>query len=214
LAFQAPEPILAIDDSTQTKVWVHNPETKTWHTYTGPKGVKVFPRRQDSSHDFVAIVVAAETITEVAAFSVKPGKWVRQALIEPTKKDLYPVTTNHVAAYFIGRHAYAFSSLTGKWSQQALNEPAPEYLCHSRLGIEIPYPSLLAGSGFIIYTASRHAYAFSAQTGNWAVLDVEQGATATASHGTTGTALVSGGGRLYSFDPKTGDFQEIHAIED
>jgi RNA polymerase sigma factor (sigma-70 family) len=212
--FQASEPILAIDDSTQTKVWVHNPETKTWHTYTGPKGVKVFQARPNLYHDFVALVVEGEPITEVAAFSVKPGKWVRQVLIEPTKKGLYPVTTNHVAAYFIGRQAYAFSSLTGKWSQQALNEPAPEELCHSGLGVQSAFPSLLAASGFIIYTTSRHAYAFSAQTGNWAVLAVEQGARARASHGTTGTALVSGGGRLYSFDPNTGDFQEIHAIED
>jgi hypothetical protein len=212
--YQAPEPILAIDDSNQTKVWVHNPETKTWHTYTGPKGVKVFQAGLGYSPDLVALVIVGEPITEVAAFSVKPGKWIRQALIEPTKKGLFPVVSHHLAAYFIGRHAYAFSSLTGTWSQQALNEPAPEGLCHSGLGVQYSFPSLLLGSGFMVYTAGRHAYAFSALTGNWEVLDMEQGATASASSGTSGTAVVSGGGRLYSFDPKTGHFQKIEAIED
>ena len=94
--------------------------------------------------------------------------------------------SNDLAAYFVGRHAYAFSSLTGKWSTQVLSEPVRR---------RILVLALLRGDGFVIHTAGRHAYAFSARTGNWAVLEMEQGAAAAAHSGPSGTALVSGGDR-------------------
>ena len=211
--YQVPEPILVIDDSSATKVWARNPETKAWHTYTAPMGVRIFKQGQGTSRDLVALGANGEAITEVAAFSIKSGKWVRQVLIEPAQKDLYPVTTNHVAAYFIGRHAYAFSSLTGQWSHQTLNEPASEAICH-RLQFPVAASHPLLGSEWMIYTADHRAYAFSALSGKWEVLDMKQGATARASFGPSGTALVNGEDRLYSFDPKTGRFQEIEAVDD
>jgi RNA polymerase sigma factor (sigma-70 family) len=212
--YQAPERIDVIDDSSKTKVWARNPETKAWHTYKAPKGVIVFQHGEGTSRDFIALGAIGEAITEVAAFSIKSGKWVRQVLTEPAQKDLYPVTTGHVAAYFIGRHAYAFSSLTGQWSHQTLNEPASEAICH-RLPyqlVAVSYP--LLGSEWMIYTAGHRAYAFSALTGKWEVLDMKQGATARASFVASGVALVNGEDRLYSFDPKTGRFQEIEAVDD
>jgi RNA polymerase sigma factor (sigma-70 family) len=199
--YQAAEPLLAF--SNQTKAWVYNSETKTWHAYTAPQGVQFYDS-PSPSREFVALGLYGAVIAEVAAFSVKSGRWIRHPLIEPARGGLAPFMSNHLAAYFVGRHAYAFSSLTGKWSTQVLSEPVQQGIA----------PALLQGDGFMVHTAGRHAYAFSAQKGNWAVLEMEQGGTAAAHSGPSGTALVSGGDRLYSFDPKTGQFQEIKAIED
>ena len=46
------------------------------------------------------------------------------------------------------------------------------------------------------------------------MLEMKKGAMASAQLGPSSTAVVSGRGRLYSFDPKIGRFQEIEAIED
>ena len=119
--YQAPEPLLAI--FSQTKAWVHNPETQPWHTYTASKGIQFREVGPSPSRDFVVLGLSGDAITEVVAFSVKAGKWIRQALIEPAGKSLRPHMGNHLVAYFVGRHAYAFSSLTGKWSTQVLSEP-------------------------------------------------------------------------------------------
>jgi hypothetical protein len=55
---------------------------------------------------------------------------------------------------------------------------------------------------------------FSALTGTWETLEMEQGVRASAETGPSGTALVVGGSRLYSFDAKTGHFQEVPSQED
>ena len=51
--YQAPEPLVAF--SSQTKAWVYNSETKTWHTYTTPKGVQVYQVSPSGSQDFVVL---------------------------------------------------------------------------------------------------------------------------------------------------------------
>jgi hypothetical protein len=191
-AYQALEPILAMDDPSHAKVWAYNSETKAWHTYTAPKGVKV--SQTGTGSPLVALVVQGEPITEVAAYSVKAGRWARQALIEPARNAIYPVVGNHLAAYFVGRHAYAFSSLTGKWSQQALNEAAPEDLCNSGVHLQVSY--LLIGHDFMIYISGRSVYAFNAATGIWDTIDLGEGAETQAAHGPSDTALIVGGGRL------------------
>jgi RNA polymerase sigma factor (sigma-70 family) len=200
--FEAREPIRAF--SNQTKAWAYNPETKTWHTYTAPKGVQVYELSQNPREDFVVVGLSGEVITEVAAFSINSGRWIRHTLTEPARVGLAPIISTHLAAYFVGRHVYAFSSLTGKWSTQILSEPVQR-------GIG---PEVWHGDGFMVHAAGRHAYAVIAETGNWTVLEMEKGATAAAHPGPSGTTLVSGGDRLYTVDPKTGQFHEIKAIED
>ena len=78
------EPLLAF--SSQTKAWVYDPETKIWHAYTAPKGVQVYQVSPSPSRDFVVLGLYGEAVTEVAAFSVKTGRWIRQALIEPARQ--------------------------------------------------------------------------------------------------------------------------------
>jgi len=206
--FQAPDPIIAFRDASGT-AWAHDPKTKTWHTYKAHKGVNVSLKtgRWEEAREFVTLSVHGDPITEIAAFSVKAGKWSRQALIEPAKGDVYPIiVSNQFAVYFIARHAYAFSSLTGKWSLQALSEPASAPFA-------LPFNPLV-GDGFALYAAGRRAYAFSSLTGTWNTLEVEEGATARPMKGPSNTALVVGGSRVYSFDAKTGHFQEVQSTED
>ena len=101
-------------------------------------------------------------------------------------------------------HLRAF---TGQWSQQVLSEPFPSG--NMNIG-----GNPVAGDDFALYTSGRRAYAFSALTGTWETLDVEEGATAVGMKGPSHTALVVGGSRLYSFDPKAARFQEVEAEED
>jgi len=207
--YQAPDPIIAFIDASGT-AWAHDPQTKTWHTYKPPKGVNVneYRGRPPVARDFAPLAVHGDQITEIAAFSVKAGKWSRQALIEPAKGNVYPIVVgNHLAVYLIARHAYAFSSLTGKWSLQALSEPAPE-----RFASPIYNPLVVDNSA--VYAAGRHAYAFSALTGTWDTLEAEEGATMWPMKGPSDTALVVGGSRLYSFDAKTGHFREVQPEDD
>jgi RNA polymerase sigma factor (sigma-70 family) len=202
--FEAPKPILALANSSGTKVWAHNPETKTWHTYTAPKGVTIW-YQNEPSQQLIALRVIGEQITEIAAFSVKAGKWSRQALSEPVKGQVNPIgRSNHIALYLIGCHAYAFSSLTGKWTHQALSEAAD---------LRFAGNPLVAGE-FAVYTDGRRVYGFSAVMGTWETLEVEEGARASTEEGPSGTALVVAGSRLYSFDAKTGHFQEVPSEED
>jgi RNA polymerase sigma factor (sigma-70 family) len=202
--FQAPEPIVSLANSGQTKVWAYNPETKTWHTYTAPKGVTIY-YQHEPLQQLIALGVVGEQVTEIAAFSAKAGKWSRQPLSEPIKGQVYPIGRgNHIALYLIGRHAYAFSSLTGKWSHQALSEVADVRFAGNPL----------VADEFAVYTDGRHVHGFSARTGTWETLEVEEGARAHTEKGPSGTALVVGGSRLYSFDGKTGHFQEVQSTED
>jgi RNA polymerase sigma factor (sigma-70 family) len=202
--YEAPKPILALTNSSQTKVWAYNPETKTWHTYTTPKGVTIY-YQHEPSQQLIALGVIGEQITEIAAFSVKAGKWSRQALSEPIKGQVYPMGRGkHIALYLIGRHAYAFSSLTGKWSHQALSKAADLRFAGNPL----------VADDFAVYTDNHSVHGFSAQTGTWETLQVEEGAGARTEPGPSGTALVVGGSRLYSFDARTGHFQEVQSTED
>ena len=205
--FAAPKPILTLGNSSQTKVWAYHPETKTWHTYTAPKGVQAVYYGKPTA-DLVAPGFSGEQITEIAVFSAKAGKWSRQALSEPVKGQFSPIGgSTHLVLYLSGRHAYAFSSLTGKWSHQALSETAD-----ARFG-----GNPLVADDFAVYTdyfKGRHVYGFSALTGTWEMLEVEEGPSSQAEKGPSGTALVVGGSRLYSFDAKTGHFQEAPSKED
>jgi hypothetical protein len=65
-----------------------------------------------------------------------------------------------------------------------------------------------------VYTIDRHVYAFSASKGTWTTLDLEEGSQAAAQMGPSGSAIVCGAGRLYSFVPQTGSFQEIETHDD
>ena len=54
--FQAPPPIVAFGNVSQTKIWVHNPNNKTWHTYQAPKGVLILVYQLSTpSRDFIAL---------------------------------------------------------------------------------------------------------------------------------------------------------------
>ncbi len=157
--------------------------------------------------DLVALGFSGKQITEIAVFSAKAGKWSRQALSEPVKGQFGPTVGTHLALYLSGRHAYAFSSSTGRWSHQALSEAADV-----RFG-----GNPLVADDFAVYTDyvdGRHVYGFSALTGTWETLEVEEGTSSRAEKGPSGTALVVGGSRLYSFDAKTGHFQEVPSKED
>jgi RNA polymerase sigma factor (sigma-70 family) len=205
--YAAPPPILTLGNFSQTKVWAYHPETKTWHTYTAPKGVQAACYGKPTA-DLVAPGFSGEQITEIAVFSAKAGKWSRQALNEPVKGQFSPFGGGtHLALYLSGRHAYAFSSLTGRWSHQTLTEAADVRFSGNPL----------VADDFAVYTdyfKRRHVYGFSALTGTWEMLEVEEGTSSRADKGPSGTALVVGRNRLYSFDAKTGHFQEVPSKED
>ena len=106
------------------------------------------------------------------------------------------------AVYMIGRHAYAFSNTTGKWSEQALREPGQD-----------PYIQF-DGPSFTIYYDSRTIHAFSAVKGTWQTMDLEKGAKVQPSPGPSDTALFVNGSRLYSYDPRKAQFEEVKTVED
>jgi hypothetical protein len=200
-SYEAPRRVIALGD--QTKIWAYDPRTKTWHTYKAPLGVRVDPEITRSG-SLVAPRFSGESITEVAAFSAKAGKWSRQALVElPTVKDISPFMGNNYAVYAIGNHLYAYSSVTGKWNHQALTEPAQVYVQNN-------------GANGIMYWSSRSIHAFSSLTGTWATMDLEKGKIAERpmQMGPSGTTLVVNGSRLYSYDPAKGQFEGVKADED
>ena len=117
-------------------------------------------------------------------------------------KELSPLATKAYAIYLTGRHAYAFSAVTGKWTQQALKEPGPDPFIQS------------SGPSYAIYHDSRSIHAFSAVTGTWKTMEVEKGTSAQLHDGPANTVIIVNGSRLYSYDPRKADFEEIKATED
>ena len=87
-SFQAPPRVIALGD--QKKIWAYEPRTKTWHTYNAPNGVTVNSEAPRSGR-FVALTVSGEPILEIAVFSSKTGRWMRQALATSTGKRSSPV---------------------------------------------------------------------------------------------------------------------------
>jgi len=203
LWFQTPERAIVLGD--QTKVWAYGPKTKSWHTYTASKGVSIQIGASNSSRwsDLVALRFFGEPIAEIAVFSKKAEKWIRQPLAEPALgKELSPFLQKTYAVYLTGRHAYVFSEVTGTWSQQALKEPGQDPFIQS------------TSPGYAIYHDSRTVHAFSAVKGTWKTMEVEKGAAAQIHAGPAKTALIVNGSRLYSYDPRKADFEEVKADED
>jgi RNA polymerase sigma factor (sigma-70 family) len=199
-SFEAPQRVTALGDIH--KIWAYDPKSKTWHTYTAPKGVTIHSATSRSGQ-LVALMLSGEPILEIAVFAAKTGKWSRQALAEPAPiRNVEPVLGNNYAVYLLGRHAYAFSNATGKWSEQSFKEPGQQ-----------PYIQI-AGRGFAIYHDSRSIYAFSASNGTWQTMEVEQGTSAQLEAGPANTVLIVNGGRLYSYDPNKARFEEVKTNED
>ncbi len=201
--FDAPEPVITLGDSK--RIWAYDPDRKSWHSYKAPEGIMISPRIGQSRR-LVALIMdrqLGEPINEVAVFSTKVGKWSRQALAEPAtlfKADAF--LQDNYAAYVIDSHVYAFSAVTGKWSQQTLElkRMAPNTSFNTR--------------SLLMVQDEQSIHAYSAITGTWQTLKVE-GRNADSPHvGPGGTALVVNGGRLYSFDPQVGRFDEVKADDE
>ncbi len=191
--------IFAVGDANEMKVWAYDLTSKTWHSYKALKGTKI---RGLGSRNIATMSVKGDQITEVAAFCNKVGKWSRQTLSEPANGVIDPYVTNDYAIYTIGRDVHAFSSITGTWSRQVVSGPPKR-----------ENPPFLSDD-CALYTIDRHVYAFSAPKGTWTTLDLEVGSQAAAQSGPSGSAIVCGAGRLYSFVPQTGSFQEIESHDD
>ncbi len=197
--FAAPGPVIAIGDSQ--KIWAYNPGTKSWHIYKSPAGVRMSPVQ--SGGRLVAVHFTGESIKEVAAFSTKTGKWSRQALAEPASgNDVSPTLNGGYAVYVIDWHVYAFSAYTGTWSQVALEK--------SKLAPNIDYdfPQCM------MVQDAKNIHAYSARTGTWQSMKVDGNTGSFPLQGPDGTALVVNGGRLYSYDPKQGQFEEVKAQDE
>ena len=198
--FDAPEPIITLGDSK--RIWAYDPGKKKWHTYSAPEGLRITPQLLNSRR-LVALEIEGQPITEVAVFSTKLGKWSRQPLAEPaTFAKVNALVQEDYAAYVMEHHVYAFSAVTGKWSQQAME--------HKR---KPPNISLNIRS-LLMLQDEQSIHAYSAITGTWQTLKAEGRITNYPSEGPGGTALVVNGGRLYSFDPKVGRFDEVKADEE
>ncbi len=203
--FQTPERVIVLGD--RSKVWAYGPKTKSWHTYTAHKGITIQPIFGNGSRwsGLVALSYSGEPIDEIAVFSKKSEKWIRLPLAEPALgKELSPLVQQNYAIYLTGRHAYAFSAVTGKWSQQALKEPGQDPYIRS------------GGPHYTIYHDSRTIHAFSPLKGTWKTMEVEKGAIAQVQlqAGPANTALIVNGSRLYSYDPRKAEFEEVQANED
>ena len=117
--FSAPEPVISTGDSHI--IWAYNPDTKSWHTYKAPAGVRAYAVQ--SGGRLVAVRLTGESIEEVAAFSTTAGKWSRQALAEPASgNEVNPTLNVGYVVYVIDWHVYAFSAVTGTWSQVTLEK--------------------------------------------------------------------------------------------
>ena len=192
--------IFAVGDANELKVWAYDLTSKTWHSYKALKGTRISGL---GSRNIATMSVKGDQITEIAAFCTKVGKWSRQTLSEPANGAIDPYVTNEYAIYTIGRDVYAFSSITGTWSRQVVSEPPRR-----------ENPPFISNDDCAVYTIDRHVYAFSAPKGTWTTLDLEEGSRAAARMGPSGSAIVSGAGRLYSFVPQTASFQEIESHDD
>ncbi len=196
----AQEPVITLGDSK--KIWAYDPGKKTWHTYTAPEGLRITPQFLNSRH-LVALIIEGQPIKEVAVFSTKLGKWSRQPLVEPaTFAKVEALVQEDYAAYVMDHRVYAFSEVTGKWSQQTLE--------HKRMP-----PSISLNIFCLLMLQDEQSiHAYSAITGTWQTLKVEGRIANYPYEGPGGTALVVNGGRLYSFDPKVGRFEEVKADEE
>ena len=200
---QTPERVIVLGD--RSKIWAYGPKTKSWHTYTAHKGVTIQPVFGNGSRwsGLVALDYSGEPIDEIAVFSKKAEKWIRQPLAEPAfGKALSAFVQQNYAVYLTGRHAYAFSAVTGTWSQQALKAPDRDPF------IQTTTPS------YAIFHDSRTIHAFSPMKGIWKTMEVEKGGSAHLQAGPANTALIVNGSRLYSYDPRKAEFEEVKANED
>jgi RNA polymerase sigma factor (sigma-70 family) len=198
--FDTQEPVITLGDSK--RIWAYDPGRKKWHTYTAPEGLRITPRFSNSRR-LVAVMIEGQPINEVAVFSTKVGKWSRQALAEPaTFAMIDAFLQDDYAAYVIDRHVYAFSAVTGKWSQQTLERK------RKPPNINFSFHSLL------MLQDEQSIHAYSAITGTWQTLKAEGRNPDNPRVGPGGTALVVNGGRLYSFDPQVGRFEEVKADEE
>ena len=195
-----PEPVITLGDSK--KIWAYDPGNKKWHTYTAPEGLRITPQIYNARR-LVALTIEGQPINEVAVFSTKLGKWSRQALAEPaTFAKLDAFVQDDYAAYLCDRHVYVFSAVTGKWSQQTLERKRmPPYI-----GLNV--------RSLLMLQDEQSIHAYSAITGTWQTLKAEGRDANNPRQGPGGTALVMNGGRLYSFDPKVGRFEEVKADEE
>ena len=202
-SFRTPEHVIVLGD--RSKIWAYGPKSKSWHTYTAHKGVTIRGEASNAKRwsELVAPSFFGERIDEIAVFSKRAEKWIRQPLAEPVLgKEFWSVLQQLYAVYLTGRHAYAFSAVTGTWSQQALKEPDEDPFIQT------------TGPGYVIFHDSHIIHAFSALNGNWKSMEVEKGAAAQLEAGPGNTALIVNGSRLFSYDPVKGDFEEVKANED
>jgi hypothetical protein len=108
------------------------------------------------SDGLAALNLKGPHITRIAAFSKYDGNWYAQDLREPVEQAR-PIVGATMAAYPIGRRAYAFSALAKRWDV-----------------LELPVGTVAnvsVGPDAITCPHSSHLYVFSAKTGTWEDID-------------------------------------------
>jgi hypothetical protein len=63
----------------------------------------------------VALSVQGPRVTRIAASDAVDGTLIAQDLREPAEGNVTPIVAADVAAYVVGRYAYAFSSRSNRW---------------------------------------------------------------------------------------------------
>jgi hypothetical protein len=108
-----------------------------------------------------ALHVQGAKITRIAAFDTVTGELIPQDLREPVVEGTAsPMVGPNVAAYVIGRYAYAFSPKLNRWDVAELAAG------HSK------YPEI--GPGYATVVADGHVYTFSNKTGKWDHIDINK----------------------------------------
>jgi hypothetical protein len=139
------------------KIEAYSVETGKWKTYQVPADVESATPIMAS--DVLALMLVGPKVTRIAAFDAKSGEWYSQELREPTTKAV-PIVSNDLAAYSVGRFAYAFSSESHKWGVLELEDGAE--------------PQVVVGRRWVTVDNGSRLHVFSPKTGTWASTDTKE----------------------------------------
>ena len=108
----------------------------------------------------VAFNVKGAKITRIAASDTVTGALIPQDLREPVEGLAIAVVGPDVAAYVLGRYAYAFSPTLNRWDVVELAAGHPGW------------PEV--GHGHATVVAPGHIYTFTSKTGKWDHIDMHK----------------------------------------
>ena len=136
------------------KLAAYSVNTGAWKTYKVPVGVE--SATPVTNPTVVALMMNGPNVTQIAAFDQKSGEWSTHDLSEPTTKA-EPIVGPGLAAYAIGRHAYAYSAEAHRWGVLELEEGAKAQVA--------------LGAHWATVNHDGRLHVFSAKTGTWSSTD-------------------------------------------